>query len=268
MSQNASAQFPLMVAALRSLRTFAADGGGNPEHGNCDTVLVTCEFYMAALSARADGEDPGINERVLDAHVEGCADCHRFDDSIGATRRAAVVASAPPIPDISKRVARLTAAEDRAGSWNIPRWLLLIVAIQVAAFALPELLGSNHPSRHLGAFSLAYAGGLVMVVVRPARARTMLAVAAVLVASLLVTAIVDAAQGRTPLVYETSYIPEVLSVLLLWLLARPDRDSVADPLRSVTQPGLQLVTDDADERRKAAEKQHPSNHTDRPVDRG
>jgi len=51
----------------------------------------------------------------------------------------------------------------------------------------------------------------------------MLPVAAVLAAALVITAAVDLADGRIPLAGEALHVPEVLSVLLVWLLASPGR---------------------------------------------
>lgn len=124
-------------------------------------------------------------------------------------------------------MARLAAIADRAATWSIVRALLAVVAVDILVFSLPALvLGderetSAHAARHLGAFTVAYAVGLLVVVVRPARARTMLAVAAVLAGALLVTAVVDLANGRVPLVDEAQHLPEVLSVVLVWLIAVP-----------------------------------------------
>jgi hypothetical protein len=90
----------------------------------------------------------------------------------------------------------------------------------------PDLFGggdgvAGHTARHVAAFSLAYAAGLVAVVARPARARPMLSVALVLAATLVITAGVDVAEGRVPLVGEAVHLPEVLSVVLVRLLAVP-----------------------------------------------
>ena len=76
-------------------------------------------------------------------------------------------------------------------------------------------------SRHLGAFTAAYGVGLLVVAIRPARARTMLPVAAVLAGALLITAVVDMLNGHVPLVGEVQHLPELLSVVLVWLLALP-----------------------------------------------
>lgn len=51
----------------------------------------------------------------------------------------------------------------------------------------------------------------------------MLPVAAVLAGALFVTAVVDLATGTVPFINETLHIPELLSVLLVWLLAVPRR---------------------------------------------
>ena len=102
-----------------------------------------------------------------------------------------------------------------------------MVAIEIVALSLPALvLGdeqdtSAHGARHLGAFAVAYGVGLLVVVARPARARTMLPVAAVLAGALLITAVVDLANGRIPLVGEAWHLPEIVSVALIWLLAVP-----------------------------------------------
>ena len=68
----------------------------------------------------------------------------------------------------------------------------------------------------------------------------MLPVAAVLAGALVITAVVDLVDGRIPLVGEAQHLPELLSVVLVWLLAvpvprRPSEDarsSLRSPNRS------------------------------------
>jgi hypothetical protein len=133
-----------------------------------------------------------------------------------------------PIPDLSRRVTAAVAATDRARR-PIVRALLAVVAIEIIALSLPALIlgdeadTSDHGARHLGAFTVAYGVGLLVVAARPARARTMLPVAAVLAGALAITALVDLANGRIPLVGEARHLPEILSVVLVWLLAVPAR---------------------------------------------
>jgi hypothetical protein len=49
----------------------------------------------------------------------------------------------------------------------------------------------------------------------------MLPVAVVLAGALMITAVVELVNGRIPLVTEAQPLPEVLSVVLAWLLAVP-----------------------------------------------
>jgi len=148
----------------------------------------------------------------------------------------AVVATPAEMPDLSKKISKLNAAADRAASWSILRIVLAIVATQVIVFSLPALiLGeehgvATHAARHLGAFGVAYGVALFVVVVRPARARSILPVALVLAGAQVLGAIVDLATGRIPLVTETRHIPQIISVFLIWFLAvpsgsRPDESS-------------------------------------------
>ena len=66
------------------------------------------------------------------------------------------------------------------------RALLVVVGLQIIAFSIRALvLGDeqdtgSHAARHLGVFTAAYGVGLLVVAARPARARAMLPVAAVL----------------------------------------------------------------------------------------
>ena len=54
----------------------------------------------------------------------------------------------------------------------------------------------------------------------------MLPVAAVLSGALVITSVVDLSQGRIPLVDEAAHLPELVSVVLLWLIAVPTRRSL------------------------------------------
>jgi predicted anti-sigma-YlaC factor YlaD len=188
---------------------------------------MSCERWRDAVSARLDGEEPGIDPALIDAHVARCPGCRAFAaevTSAGGLHRLREVSSPP---DLSRRIRSAVAASDRAGHRGMVRGLLVVVAAEIIAFSLPALiLGDEqdtaaHAARHLGAFAAAYGVGLLVVAFRPARARTMLPVTIVLAGALLITAIVDMINGRVPLVGEAQHIPELLSVALVWLLAVP-----------------------------------------------
>ena len=74
----------------------------------------------------------------------------------------------------------------------------------------------------------------------------MLPVAAVLAGALVITAVVDLVDGRIPLVGEAQHLPEVLSVVLVWLLAVPAPRRSARRQASATSAGLQVVRDHRD----------------------
>lgn len=219
-------------------------GGGNSDRRGDDLILVSCARWQDAISARLDGEDPGIDGALVDTHVARCAACRTFATVAVQDRRRRRVGAAPEIQDLSRRVRTAVAVADRAGNWGVARALLVVVAVQIIGFSLPALVWgdeqdtSSHAARHLGAFTAAYGVGLLVVAVRPARARTMLPVAAVLAGALVITAVVDLVEGRVPLVGEALHLPEVLSVVLVWLLAVPPARRPA-----TTRPSLRAVED-------------------------
>lgn len=204
----------------------------------------TCETFQAAISARADGEQAGIAPELIDAHLQHCATCADFAAEVEQLRRRTRIAAAPNTVDLSAKVSRAAAAADRAQSPFVARWLLAVVAVQIMVFSFSDLFATDvhadvaHAARHLGAFTLAYAVGLLVVVARPARARTMLNVAVVLSGALVITGVVDVTQGRAPLLGESAaHLPEVLSVVLLWILTRPRlNDARAAPLQPLRTP--------------------------------
>jgi hypothetical protein len=133
------------------------------------------------------------------------------------------------------------------------RVLLFVVAAEVIVLSAPSLFdGANHDGRHLGAFSVAYGAALVVVAVRPARARTVLPVSMVLAAALTITAVIDLVRGVVPLVDEATHLPELVSVLLVWLLTVPrpahDRRATAGGAGAAAaragSPALRVVPDD------------------------
>jgi predicted anti-sigma-YlaC factor YlaD len=183
---------------------------------------MNCDTWEMAISARADGEDPGVDERLISAHLAGCASCRMFATAVDGSRRAMRLPDEQEMPDVSRRVSTLTAMADRASRWGLVRALLVVVAVEVIALSAPSLFDNqNHDARHLGAFSIAYGVSLIVVAVRPARARTVLPVATVLAGALLITTVVDLGRGVVPLTEEATHLPEVVSVLLVWLLTVP-----------------------------------------------
>lgn len=175
----------------------------------------------------ADGEDPGMDPALVAAHRARCAGCEAFAEDVHLVRRAYAVGGIGAQPDLAPRISRLDRVADRVSRWGTGRALLAVVAVQIVVLSVPALLGdgppSDHGARHLGAFTLAYGAGLLLVVWRPARARSLLPVSATLAAALLLTAVVDVARGGVPLAGEVVHLPELASVVLVWSLTVPRR---------------------------------------------
>ena len=165
-----------------------------------------------------------MDPALVDAHVARCPDCAAHRDFVHDLRRAGLRA-AEPQPDLAPDVVKAARVADGTRTWSIPRGVLAICALEVAVLSIIDLVSGDvsHDTRHLGAFTLAYAVMLFVVVARPARARAMLPVALLLGLALAITTVVDFATGRVPLVNEGLHIPELVSVAMIWLLAAPGR---------------------------------------------
>lgn len=185
-------------------------------------TMTSCEQWREALSARADGEDPGVPEQILDEHLGACSECASFARFVPELRRSAM-APVPRVADVSPRVAReIRIGED---SWRtmFARALLGVCTAEILVFAAFDLVSSSHDARHLGAFSVSIGVAMTLVVLHPTRAAMLLPVAAVLGAALVVGAVADVSSGRIPLVTEAAHLPEVVSIAALWMLVRPPR---------------------------------------------
>jgi Putative zinc-finger len=161
-----------------------------------DSDTMSCAEFQDAISAIVDHEQSGIDPFVVELHVASCVECAAFERSSIDLRRRLGIRQADE-PDHSRRIAPLAAIADRAASWRAPRIVLFVVAVEVLVLSAFDMFAASgdaadvHDSRHLSAFTLAYGVLLLLVVVRPARARTALPVAVVLAGALVITAIAD-----------------------------------------------------------------------------
>lgn len=211
--------------------------------------LRSCELWREAISAAADGEPVSIERRLLDAHVASCGACRAYAENVHLLRRAAGVEVASAMPDLAGTVVKAARAFDRKSVWWILRVALGVVGMQVIVLSAPALFlghssGSDeHAARHIGSFAIAYAIGLLVVAFRPAKARGLLPVAAALAGCLAITAVIDVAAGRVPAVTEVDHIPEVIGLVLVWLMAMPKR--LPNTPSMARQPMLRVVRPDA-----------------------
>jgi predicted anti-sigma-YlaC factor YlaD len=191
---------------------------------------MDCHRCRVAISASLDGEDPGLPEAVVRAHVDGCADCRRFASGAEALHRTSRVAPARPVPDLTDAILRsigdapaATARDDRT---DFLRIALAIVAVIQLTMAIPALvLGDDaglptHVARHLGSFALALGIGLLFVAWKPERAAGLLPVVAAVVICLVASSVLDIVEGRAAPGAEVSHATELVGLVAVWLLAR------------------------------------------------
>jgi predicted anti-sigma-YlaC factor YlaD len=194
-----------------------------------------CEDVQAALSARLDGEDPGLADELIDGHVNGCGVCAAWL----AGARTLTVAQEDP-PDLTDRIMAAVApypVRARAAAEERARRQVLRIAVAVAAvvqltLAVPTFLSTAHTGREMASFDIAVAVGFFLAAYRPDRARAFVPVALVLAACLATASAIDIGRGVTTVGHESGHLVALVQAGLLWALGR-----VRNP-GAVPQPGV------------------------------
>lgn len=194
---------------------------------------MTCIRFRNAFSARLDGEDPGLDDGVLRAHLDSCADCRAFVGEAERLHRLVRLSPAPEVPDLGDAV--LVAIGSSAASTRRPlsdirplRVMLAAIALVQLVVALPALvLGSDaglpvHSARHIGSFEVALAVGLLFAAWRPSRISGMFPFVAALATCLVVSSFLDVAEGRTTFAPEAHHLLALAGLLVMWLVGRSD----------------------------------------------
>jgi predicted anti-sigma-YlaC factor YlaD len=202
---------------------------------------MSCTRIRDAISARLDGEEPGVDLATVDTHLAGCADCRAFARSAGDLHRGARVASAPPVPDLTPAIlAAIGADAGHAPSGASEpqltlRWVLALLALVQIGVAIPALiLGADahlpvHTARHIGSFDVAVAVGFLFAAWRPSRIPGLLPVVAALVVCLFGSTVLDVAAGNTAALSESQHVLAIAGLAVLWLIRRdlPDMRAIA-----------------------------------------
>jgi len=191
-----------------------------------------CEDVREALSARLDGEQPGVAAQPIDVHLSDCAECAAW---LGGVRRmeAAGLVEAPDLterimamveadPVVAAKRARLRAAAQAHARRQVLRLAVAAAALVQLALALPTLAGAFfateaglHTGREMASFDVAVAVGFLLAAWRPARARAFVPVALVLAICLAITSGVDVVRGITGFSHEFGHLVAVVQAGLL-----------------------------------------------------
>jgi predicted anti-sigma-YlaC factor YlaD len=189
---------------------------------------MRCDDCRTELSARLDGERPGIPDSAIDAHLGSCAACRSHAEALARLHRTVRLTRAGDIPDLTPGILHAIGQDaSRAERTLGLRVCLALVGLLQIAMAAPALvLGDDaglpvHTARHIGSFGVALAIGFLFVAWRPERAAGLLPVAFALIACLVGTSLLDVAAGRTGVIGETAHVTEIVGLAVTWMLARP-----------------------------------------------
>ncbi len=184
---------------------------------------MTCDQYRESASARLDGEEPGLPDAALDAHLAGCRACAAWCAAAQRVTRLARIAPAEPVPDLSAAVLAAVGPlrrRIRPGELLVRVGLGLLAAAQLI-LAWPSLAGhdalahSLHSSHETGAWNAALAVAVGWTAVRPRHAAGLLPLLAAFGAVLTVTSVADLRGGQVDLQRVSTHVLVWCAVALL-----------------------------------------------------
>jgi predicted anti-sigma-YlaC factor YlaD len=196
---------------------------------------MECDRAREAISARIDGEDPGVPDGPLDAHLAGCEACLDWQQRAHVMTRRARLGGTFLDRDLTGRV--LAAIPPAPGRWRLRlalRGALLAAALCQLAVTVPLLIlghdhdAGTHAAHELGSFDLALAIAFAVGAIRPALSAGLAWTCGIAAAGLAGTAIADLIGGQTIGADEAQHLIAVTGAALLLWQARIARTRIAD----------------------------------------
>ena len=197
---------------------------------------MECDVAREAISARIDGEEPGLPDDVLDAHLASCAACRGWQQRAhGVTRRVRLGGSFLD-RDLSPHV--LAAFPPAAAGLRrllVQRAGLAALAVAQAVITVPLLIfgqdhdAAAHAAHELGSFNLALAIAFAVGAIRPALSAGLAWPCGIAAAGLAGTAIADLIGGQAVGADEAQHLIAVFGAALLFWQARTCRYGTAGP---------------------------------------
>ena len=210
---------------------------------------MSCPIYREAVSARLDGEPPGMPPAELETHLAASHACAAgAEDAARGTRRVRL-SPAAAVPDFTAavlaRVPQKRPAPATPRTLDLAmRLLLLAVAGAQTALALPSLVGGSeavgaaaHMTRETGAWNLAVAAAFLVVAAVPRLAAGALPFLGTVTALLTVVTLADLSAGHLHAESEAAHLLLLAGVALIGVLAwraRPRADSAVGSRRVAT----------------------------------
>lgn len=198
---------------------------------------MRCSRIREAVSARLDGEDPGVPDERVEAHLVTCPDCRAWAGAatslpaaLAAGQTPADQAPAARAPDPGVVAALLAEAADapprRAALLDLRelRIALATLALVQMVTAWPGVLPVGHAAAHMAheltSWDFGLAVGFLFLAWQPSRAWGALPLVGLLVACLTATSLLDLVSGNALPARESVHLLEVAGLGFLWMLAR------------------------------------------------
>lgn len=193
---------------------------------------MQCERFREAISAGIDGEDPGLPDGALDAHLRLCADCRDWQQRAHAVTRRTRLGGLFLDHDLTAQVLAVVPAADsgRRRRFTQRAGLAAMAAAQLA-ITVPLLLfghdhgAGTHAAHELGSFDLSLAIAFAVGAVRPSLAAGLAWPCAIAASGLAGTALIDWIGGQTPGADEAQHLVAIAGALLLIWQAMTNRKS-------------------------------------------
>jgi predicted anti-sigma-YlaC factor YlaD len=196
---------------------------------------MECDRAREAISARIDGEDPGVPDGVLQAHLDGCESCRDWQQRAHVMTRRARLGGSFLDRDLTGLVlAANPAASPRRRLRLSLRGALLAAALGQLAITVPLLIlghdhdAGPHAAHELGSFDLALAIAFAVGAIRPALSAGLAWTCGIAAAGLAGTAIADLIGGQAIGADEAQHLIAVAGALLLIWQARTTGAGLAD----------------------------------------
>lgn len=216
---------------------------------------MECERAREALSAALDGEDPGPGAEAVQAHLDSCGGCARWQaEASRLDRRLRLAPATPAEPDVTERVLAEVRLPRRRRWPSLARAALAVVAPAQLAIAAVNLAGplgldvamptSAHMSHEVVAFNLAFGVALLSIVYNPRRARGQLPVLGSFMLVLVAASVLDLTTGAVDWARLATHAPIAAGLVLAIVLARaphnPPGPARTSTIRYESQPGRSL----------------------------
>lgn len=210
---------------------------------------MDCDSIRAAISAGLDGEDPGVPDGGVEAHLAGCPACRAWQERAHAVTRRIRLGGYALDHDLAPRVVAALPAPRRQRRAVVQRAGLLAAALAQLAITVPLLVYGHdhdagvHAARELGSFDLALGIAFAVGALRPALSAGLAWPCGIAALGLAGTAIAGLIAGQTVGADEALHLVAVTGAALLSWQARTlsgqpaGQAAAALPASSVAGPG-------------------------------